>query len=562
MSGEYSGSVPPGAHPPDSQAPPSADPVAPGERPGRSRWAVLSAERGTEIVVISATFRKVARGIGTLRVVLAPGIYKARFKAGDRSQDKLFEVPDGEADGELTIAGPHLAFSSPIPLATVSNTHEYQRYPAKALREGNATRFVGTGAQLLVFARDSAHAHGSSFPHEPPWQGLALHQVAHEPCDIAPHGTEDLASGFLGAKVEAGAGVYFLSQPEWGRPGWRLELPIVLCEGWCTHVYLDAREVSVREEATPRRLDLAGAAIVMTRIGAADPVDIDARGRLSEIARQSFLHGQDVISAEDLELMVAGKLDFPMFGIYAAHALVARADPDWQRVTRIAQHLDSLLVSGHPDLDVLLRAGRRALGRAEESWTPRLWPPMLAASWDLAHKDGGLRLDAATSALSQYRLYGSMWNGTLRPMSVAQAPASSPVSAPPAAPSVFGWDAAVLAALEPFARGVVKTVVDVAAQAVRMPLMPTADTAFDAALSLWEALAPALKHLSSQLTPFQQVLRRRLLDMLSDRDDEQALDLGALAEQFHIPLSIAIEALVELRSTAEAVASREDSNGA
>src|SRR5882762_1826117 len=83
---------------------------------------ITAADGGTEIVVIDASFRKIATAIGRLELLLALGLYKARFKAGDRIADTLFEV----AGSPVVVRGDILEFSSPIPLADTSTNHEYQ----------------------------------------------------------------------------------------------------------------------------------------------------------------------------------------------------------------------------------------------------------------------------------------------------------------------------------------------------------------------------------------------------------------------------------------------------
>jgi len=46
--------------------------------------SIVAADRGTQIVVIDASFGQLALGVGRLQLSLARGIYKARFKVGDR----------------------------------------------------------------------------------------------------------------------------------------------------------------------------------------------------------------------------------------------------------------------------------------------------------------------------------------------------------------------------------------------------------------------------------------------------------------------------------------------
>lgn len=87
-----------------------------------------------------------------------------------------------------------------------------------------------------------------------------------------------------------------------------------------------------------------------------------------------------------------------------------------------------------------------------------------------------------------------------------------------------------------------------------MPPMPTAAASVaDKATSIksaWKGLHTALRHPNPASTPFQQALRRRVLDLLED-DAEKDLALEALARQFRLPLSAAVAALQQLRQDAE-----------
>lgn len=493
--------------------------------------ATITAEEGsTQILIIDAAFNMVASGTGRLVASLEPGIYKARFKAGNRAQDHLFEI----IDRPVRIHGEALEFSSPIPLPGTSNNHEYHYYPSREIVR-TVPQVLGSGSELFVFVRDSQHRIGNAWRGSPPWTELFLSDLEGAlQFSLEHQGQVDVSAGFASAKLSLSPGIYLLTQRNYSAEGLSLQLPVALCEGWCTHVYVDACDWG-EPEAGNRRADLGGASIAMARCGAS--ID-DEAGRLAELARQQFLRGQDAVSAGEIAAMVDGKNEFPMLGLYAAHFMIASASPNWELIGRIASNLDRWLSSGHPDMDVICAAveaqGIR-LNRAHSH--SKMWPAMLTASWELAEDDptSPMHLASNIERFGQYRMSGSMWAYVLRPERVE-------LKADEAAP------AAPIVPESTRTRGGLPK---------RRSLGARPPVSRKSALHMWKSLKSGLARPNPSHSPFQQALRRRLLDALSDDANEGGkLDIMDLARQFRVTPDAARTAYDSLTNEARAAMTR------
>lgn len=500
-------------------------------------------DRGGQIVVVDSDFRKLATGVGSLDMKLEAGLYKARFKSGDRIHDELFEVPGDQKE----IRAPRLEFSSPIPLGGFAGHHEYQEGPARAVVSGPADAHLGFGAEILVFVRDSRHPRGLVVAETPCWEGLCLRTGAGEVLvDVAFAGRTNAADGWAAIKLVVDPGVYFLARPEQSKSDILWEIPVVACQDWCTGVFLDAIDQagSGTDHGDSRIADLDGAAVTMSRMDSALVLD-ERMARLTELARQGLASGQPAIAEDDLLQMLDEKADFPMLGLFAAHLLLARPEKDWGLIAIIAGNLDRWLSSGHPDVDVLFRACAPHVAVQRSSVEAQRWPPMLAASWDLESEltNGRLVRDEETVAcVDQYRSSGGIWTSLRRPRVIPSLPAVDPFdAAAPASPvrrlatksllkvvrHIAGPDRATLG-------DSVWTSIDgfgeFLEEAIRGPELDVPE--------LWRKIRDGLRRPNPDHTPFQQALRRRILDLLDSAEDGD-LDIPELAQQFGLSAAAA-----------------------
>ena len=493
---------------------------------------VSAQDAGAQVIVVDASFQQLAIGVGRLELQLAPGIYKARFKGGDRIEDKLFEV----RDQPVSVHGDALQFSSPIPLSNTSNNHEYHYYPSRDLAAAAPLASFGTGGEVFVFARDSRQELNRPPAGPPHWQGLSIHGADHGAMfDIGARGRSDVSAGYVSAKVSLAPGQYYLVQPDCTHPDMTTRLPFVVCDGWCTHVYVDSKDAyspqsPSRSSETWRILDLAGAAMVMLEIGGAR-LD-DEVGRLSEIARQGLMRGQETVSEADLSAMIYGKQRFPMLGLYAANVLLSRAEINWNQVAMIATNLSNWLGSGHPDVEVLVEVCRLHGATVPSRSFSQLWPPVLASSWDRATQNGiePPATDARGDWLRQYRVGGTIWSCLFAPARLAEIAASG------ATPS-RSFLTRSLSKVEGAAA---------AAQSIGERWLREKDVAWR------DLLTDQLRHPDPDASPFAQAVRRRVLDLLSDQDEPLTLSnldqqVESLARQFRVPVEQARDVLSQFK---------------
>lgn len=493
---------------------------------------INAGDRGGEIIVVDDSFRKIASGVGSLSLQLQAGLYKARFKAGNRSEDHLFEV----MSAAVTVQGTPLLFASPIPMPATSTNHEYHFYPSREIARGAPSAVIGVGAELFIFVRDSQQQYGSPPATPPPWTCMTVHKrdgaIAFK---LDEQGQVDAGSAYAAARLSVGPGQYFLESNHPALSDRTIAFPVVTCVGWATHVYIDSHDTYVNRSAKwerNRTPDLAGAAVAMVKMTGSPDLDEDMV-RLTETARQALTRDRGALSDIDLDAMLAGRSEFPMLGLYAAHALLNRPDPDWQRIGLILQHLQLWLASEHPDVSTLLLACATK-GTALPPLSRTLWPPTLAATWAVADRENlptllGERRD---SLLWQHRAGGSIWNSLLFPSDSTRPYVDddgdlgtsrglgSLRSIPPAAPVRSGPDSGA-----------------------------GPHRGSESALPKWRQLAAGLRRINPHYTPFQQAARRLVLDA-SAQDAVENVDfqqtLSALIRQFKVPPDLARELLHQL----------------
>ena len=305
-------------------------------------------------------------------------------------------------------------------------------------------------------------------------------------------------------------------------------------------MYIDSCDVTPegddpsRGTARSSRADIASAAVAMVRVqpGGGATLDTEA-ARRTELARQGLTSGQHAIAEQDLVAMEYGKFAYPMLGLYAMHLLRDRPTIDWKRIATIAGNLDRLLNGGHPDVRVFVdvcKANGQTVNECVSPRPMRLWPPVLALTWDLADNAMMSALDREQDELlRQYRMGGSIWSCLLVPKQgilIAAAPSG---------------------ATPPQRKGYVAKVAELLAPAAA----PTPS------LDDWKNVVDGLRRPNPNYTPFQQALRRRVLDLTTAdpdlRDDlDKQFDFQKLVEQFHLSQSLALQSYKSLHDDATA----------
>jgi len=236
------------------------------------------------------------------------------------------------------------------------------------------------------------------------------------------------------------------------------------------------------------------------------------------------MRSQEGVSEQDLAEMLDGKREFPMLGLYAAHVLLSRPERNWQLVARIGENLARWLGSGHPDVDVLMQLCARN-GVSSSYIASGLWPPLLAASWDLATSNNveSIGFEGRNDWQRQYRMGGSMWSCLYVPKRLGELVANRAVQ------STSFNTTAISKAKDLFA----------AASAV-LASDPQASSSIG---SDWkQKLTAALLRPNPDWSPYEQAVRRRVLDLIEDEHEHVSLEdisrhVANLATQFPVPIN-------------------------
>lgn len=328
--------------------------------------AILAPDASTEVFVIDAGFRRIASGLGELRLAVAPGLYKVRFRSGNTMSDELVEVPPGVP--EVVVRPPAVAFRSAAPIERTEWMWERHSAPAAAASRHVHLR-AGAGAEVFVCVRDC----GRRGPGEP-WRQVSLHDAAGSLIAELDHGELDRRHRLGAMNVAVDPGLYRLRVET--RPLGTYELFLVACPGWQTQVFAMSADFSVRAR-TVRRPELRSATVLMARTGRGfDPADPVVR--LAELARQGLEQGRLVITRSEIESYLETGAGSPMLGLLALHLLLRHGERDaW--LGQLADALDTQ-IGPHPDL----AAARLHPALAERAPVVACdLPPTLVASWRL-----------------------------------------------------------------------------------------------------------------------------------------------------------------------------------
>ncbi|MFO0577287.1 MAG: hypothetical protein U1A78_25050 [Polyangia bacterium] len=331
-------------------------------------------DHGTEIAVLGADQRELAAGYCTLEVSLVPGIYKFRVRAGTAVRDVLCSIEPGDTPLVLTELG--VLIPSPIPVPGTRYANPDQLAIADRLATADALN-EGEGGALFIFVRDQGDRPeaGAAYPANPA-EGLSIQlESSTGPRSIAL-GEHASVTGSGSAGVCAGRNVHL-------RPGRHrlrfdaaadgtFELSAVVCAGWQTLVF-----VPIDFSGDAPRPGLAEAALFMRPLDETGTLaERAAVVRAGEIARMNLVRRRPVITAEDVERLVVGRLLDPLQAICGAHLLLLAPEPDKPRIAAIVAKLKEA-VPDHPDVAALsLRLGDTPAGSFAA-------PPMFVASWDL-----------------------------------------------------------------------------------------------------------------------------------------------------------------------------------
>lgn len=344
---------------------------------------IVKCEDEAEVFVIDGRFQMVARGVGRETTFdLAPGIYKVKVRVANEIREE--HVVLRPEDKTVEKAFPKFEFASPVPLADTSQSHEYQM--GAASDTSHAVHLTaGQGSLVFVFARDwtpGADARAKRGARLNPARGLELLRadgtVVADFETAGVHSPDKDPDPWAGCNVQLDPGLYRLrlTIPDMGT----IEQTIVASPGWQTQIFLLQKAYGSDPEA--RRADLSGASILLARDRGFSPGDdnrpYEERMRLVELARQGLVNQRRVLPPSVEQEILYGKFENPMLGIYGAHLLLLKSDPDMQIYHQVIGNLRRLLGDGHPDVEALALA-------EPDSRSTYIYsaPPMLRRSWQM-----------------------------------------------------------------------------------------------------------------------------------------------------------------------------------
>jgi hypothetical protein len=353
--------------------------------PIRRRLIADTETPGTEIFVIDAAGEVVARAVRTLDEELNPGVYKLRFRVGNKVTDELCELPAG--DGVFRVDTPRLPFETPAPILRLGDEGPPEQ--ARIARDWSLETPLqqGSGSRLFVFA--DVRAAGTSAV------DLELRRFHGDViAENSENGKFQVApQRFIGCHVELDPGCYLLRSAD-------IEQTIVTAAGWQTQVF-----VPIVEGDTDWHADLSASAILMARIGVGFERDAPFL-RWTEAAREALAAGRGG-AGSDRELMnflLSDKFEHPILGILGAHLVLLQESMDTVLLAEIVQNLERL-VPGHPDVAALFYdvADQRAASTAFAE------PPMLRSSWSRILQHSSIDRDPFPPRSYAAQIAGTLW---------------------------------------------------------------------------------------------------------------------------------------------------------
>ena len=328
------------------------------------RLTVRAHDRLSEIFLVNSLFQKIAADVGQLEASVMPGIYKARFRIGQKQIDQLIEVHPGA--GSLEVKGVPVGFSSPVPFVGLGTGQEVHRNAAEEFSR-SASEKKGEGSWLFLFIRESVGSASISAP----WEGVTLRDLDGTLLAEPSQGTCDQENGFFALHLEVDPGSYRL-RVEAGQ-GEAYEMFIRTVAGRQTQVFAFS-EADWLTDVDVYRAALPSASVLMTEAGQGfDRADEVARQ--VELLRLGLLHGREVVTEAAVSSLLKEERLNPMQVIFVAHSLLGQGNASVASLSALLKKLPADFFE-HPDLQALM------LDQKAEVRPVFPAPPMLRFSWD------------------------------------------------------------------------------------------------------------------------------------------------------------------------------------
>jgi hypothetical protein len=381
--------------------------------PARLSLTVSTSDSQSEILVLDARGRPVQRAFGPKQTFeLERGIYRVKVLTGTESQEKSVVLTETRRE---PLWFEQVAFASPAPLVGTSTSHEYHMEAAN--RESKVTHVAdGTGSSLFFLVRDwtptaTWNPHGLHRVMGNPAEGLSLYSISaageRKICDLARSGTTNAwGDPWAACTIDVTPGVYEL----------RLELPggetlrqsFVASPNWQTQSFVFMRAYP-SDNGPQWRADLSRTSVLLSATRGFSPNE--SMLRTAELARVTLAtkgpseRGQENrrLMPDEMRLLLRGKFENPILGIYGAHLLLLEGSVDVGLLREVVRNLRGMLGLKHPDVEALaLRAD------GEPHPLPFEHPPMLSRSWSLIVGASVAEPGLVTESLTE-RNTGKVW---------------------------------------------------------------------------------------------------------------------------------------------------------
>jgi hypothetical protein len=329
---------------------------------------IRASDPTTEVFVVDGGFRKIADGVGSLKVDVDPGLYKVRFRAGTEQVDQLVDVT-GEIP-DVDVYGAPVEFRSVVPMHDTSTARADHSEAAARISRAAPTSF-GAGSGLLLFLRDLADD-----PEPQPWGWVSLHRLDGSFVTSLAEGEQSPSGDFAGLHVELDPGAYRI-RVDTGPVG-IYEIFVHTAEEWQTQVFACVDDFWHRSDHV-RRASLRDTAVLMSREGYSPNSE---QVRMTELARQGLVTGRQVVRSGDLRDMLWMKYQNPMVALYGAHIMVRRGGVNHDLIDTVTRNLRRL-IGHHPDVEALQLRPSAPNPPKDLAFTS---PPMLRNSWELICK--------------------------------------------------------------------------------------------------------------------------------------------------------------------------------
>jgi hypothetical protein len=456
--------------------------------PLRNAATFVAADVGLDIVVLDEQFVQVGAGAGVLTLALEDGLYTVMAQAPGATSEIKFEMQGEELQLDLPV--PAIKSSAPFKNAGTCLPWYFQMDeqwvsipPYGFMNVDDAQLFV------MVRCRQQDRLAGLRIV------GLTdSTEIEFASNSRVLHGSSREAV-YLKAFVPAASyALIFTDDVENS-----MLLPVYA--GWRTEIYFDWPDNSL----VP---DFTDVAIFVTPENKPSPLE-NSFARSTELARLRLMNGWNV-SQPTAEQAA----DAPLLALFAAYSAATAASPDRGRVKDSLDMLPPILRETMADA-LLLDRWCQHTTEPQLGWFPLL--PTFSAGWQLmtlmpsANEDNSLAMEA----IGQWRLAGSVWTYWQQPQEKA-------------------------ALLRRRLRRA--GLVDELDSDAGMPVVVLMRPAWG--LDAWRNVRDGMSMPVPGHSPFQQALRRRILDCLVEDETDNPVD--ALAATFGLTPKLAIQAYNEL----------------